>query len=181
MESMKSSLLGRGGMGAVYRVRHILLNVELALKPSIRNELATPPRRAASKLKRKLPFSLKHPNLVKVHDFGVFEDGHPFLVMDLVQGKTLQSLIKERGQLGLDEVESILRNCVFGLASAHEQQVVHRDIKPANIMVVDGLPLNTEGSVKLLDFGIAKIANEDRGEMQTLTQTGEIFLAALIT
>lgn len=169
------ALLGRGGMGAVYRVRHLLLNVELALKTLDTQRIGDASSSRRFQTEAKAAFSLQHPNLVKVHDFGVFEDGHPFLVMDLVQGRTLQTMLKERGKLNLDEIESIFTQLCFGLANAHEQQVVHRDIKPANIMIVDGLPLSAEGSVKVLDFGIAKIVNSDRGEMQTLTQTGEIF------
>lgn len=169
------SLLGRGGMGAVYRVRHLLLNVELALKTLDSQRIGDASSSRRFQTEAKAAFSLQHPNLVKVHDFGVFEDGHPFLVMDLVQGKTLQTMLMERGKLNLDEIESIFTQLCFGLANAHEQQVVHRDIKPANIMIVDGLPLSAEGSVRVLDFGIAKIVNSDRGEMQTLTQTGEIF------
>ncbi|MBX9952737.1 MAG: serine/threonine protein kinase [Candidatus Obscuribacterales bacterium] len=169
------SLLGRGGMGAVYRVRHKLLNVELALKTLDSQRLSDASSSRRFQTEAKAAFSLKHPNLVKVHDFGVLENGHPFLVMDLVQGRTLQSLIKERGQLSLEELEPIFSQLCFGLAHAHHHQVVHRDIKPANIMIVDEMKRTDEGSVKILDFGIAKIVNQDRGEMDALTQTGEIF------
>jgi len=169
------SLLGRGGMGTVYRVRHILLNMEMALKTLDTKHLSDVSTSRRFQTEAKAAFSLKHPNLVKVHDFGVLEDGHPFLVMDLVKGNTLQAVIKECGRLSLEDVGAIFAQLCFGLAHAHQQQVVHRDIKPANIMIVDGISLKNEGSVKILDFGIAKIVNSDRGEMQTLTQTGEIF------
>ncbi|HIA55787.1 MAG TPA: serine/threonine protein kinase [Candidatus Melainabacteria bacterium] len=169
------SLLGKGGMGAVYRVRHKLLNIELALKTLDTQRLSDASSSRRFQTEAKAAFSLKHANLVKVHDFGVLEDGHPFLVMDLVQGKTLQELIKARGQLSLEEIEPIFTQLCFGLSHAHHQQVVHRDIKPANIMIVDGMNLKDEGSVKVLDFGIAKIVNEDRSELDALTQTGEIF------
>jgi len=170
------SLLGKGGMGSVYRVRHKLLNVELALKTLDSQRLSDANSSRRFQTEAKAAFSLKHPNLVKVHDFGVLENGHPFLVMDLVQGRTLQSLIKERGQLPLEELEPIFSQLCFGLAHAHHHhQVVHRDIKPANIMIVDAMERADEGSVKILDFGIAKIVKEDRGEMDALTQTGEIF------
>jgi serine/threonine protein kinase len=169
------SLLGKGGMGSVYRVRHKLLNVDLALKTLDSAHLDDAQSSRRFQTEAKAAFSLKHPNLVKVHDFGVLDNGHPFLVMDLVQGKTLQAVIKERGQLGFSEIEPIFTQLCFGLAYAHQQQVVHRDIKPANIMLVDGVDLKTEGSVKILDFGIAKVVDADRGEMEALTQTGEIF------
>ena len=87
----------------------------------------------------------------------------------------MQALLKERGHLSFDELEPIFTQLCFGLSHAHHQKVVHRDIKPANIMIVDGMSLKDEGSVKILDFGIAKIVSEDRGEMDALTQTGEIF------
>ncbi len=169
------ALLGKGGMGAVYQVRHILLNVDMALKTLDSQRLGDANSARRFQTEAQAAFSLKHPNLVKVHDFGVLDDGHPFLVMDLVKGKTLQTLIKERGQLSFSEIEPIFVQLCFGLAHAHQQQVVHRDIKPANIMIVDGVPLKDEGSIKILDFGIAKIVNSDRGEMDALTQTGEIF------
>ncbi len=169
------SFLGKGGMGSVYRVKHVHLGVELALKALDATRIGDSNSSRRFQNEGKAAFSLKHPGLVKVHDYGILENGHPFLVMDLVKGKTLQDLIKEHGRLSLSEVESIFVQLCFGLAYAHQQSVVHRDIKPANIMLVDGIPLKDEGSVKVLDFGIAKIVNEDRGEMQTLTATGEVF------
>ncbi len=169
------SLLGQGGMGTVYRVKHILLGVELALKTLDIQRVGDATSSRRFQTEAKAAFSLKHPNLVKVHDFGVLEDGQPFLVMDLVEGKTLQTFIKERGQLSLSEIEAIFVQLCFGLAHAHQQQVVHRDIKPANIMLTDGVALNVEGSVKVLDFGIAKIVDSDRNTMEALTMTGEVF------
>ena len=169
------SLLGRGGMGTVYRVRHILLNIEMALKTLDTKHLEDANASRRFQTEAKAAFSLQHPNLVKVHDFGVLEDGRPFLVMDFVGGKTLQGLIKERGRLQIEEVGAIFAQLCFGLAHAHERQIVHRDIKPANIMIVDDTNIKREGNVKILDFGIAKIVNSDRNEMQALTQTGEIF------
>ncbi len=169
------SLLGVGGMGAVYRARHLLLNTEVALKTLDTERLADTTSSRRFLTEAKAAFSLKHPNLINVYDFGVLADGHPFLVMELVHGKTLQSIVEEKGKLSLSDIADFFPQICFGLAYAHQHQVVHRDIKPANIMIVDGLPLHQEGSVKILDFGIAKIVNDDRGEMQTLTQTGEIF------
>lgn len=169
------SFLGKGGMGSVYRVKQVLLGVELALKSLDLQRLEDVSSSRRFRAEAKAAFMLKHPNLVKVHDFGVLESGHPYFAMDLVQGKTLQTFIKERGKLSLDEIEAIFVQLCFGLAHAHKHAVVHRDVKPANVMLADGVPLKSEGSVKILDFGIAKVVNEDRGTMDSLTMTGEVF------
>jgi len=168
-------ILGCGGMGAVYRAKHLLLNIEVALKTLDAERLGDATSSRRFRTEAKAAFSLKHPNVVKVHDFGALETGQPYLVMELVKGRSLQSLIKERGRLALPQIASIFAQICSGLAHAHYQQIIHRDIKPANIMLVDDTPLSEEGSVKILDFGIAKIVGSACGEMQTLTQTGEIF------
>lgn len=168
------SLLGKGGMGTVYRVKQKLLGVDLALKTLDAEQLSDSAAARRFQTEAKAAFSLKHPNLVKVHDFGVFENGQPFFAMDLVEGQTLQDMIKQKGRLSLEQIEAIFTQICFGLAFAHSKSVVHRDVKPGNIMVTGG-DLRTEGSVKILDFGIAKVVAADRGEMDALTRTGEIF------
>ena len=167
------SFLGRGGMGVVYKVEQIFLGKELALKTidqASQSDIAV--RRFQAEARA--VFAVNHPNIVSVHDFGLLDDQTPFLAMEFVQGKTLGELIKARS-LPLDDVLKIFIQVCFGLAHAHKSGVVHRDIKPNNIMVLDGIPLGTEGSVKILDFGIAKLTQHDGGEIQALTKTGEIF------
>ncbi len=113
-------------MGSVYRVRYKLLNVDLALKTLDTAHLDDAQSSRRFQTEAKAAFSAETSEFAKVHDFGVLDNGHPFLVMDLVQGKTLQAVIKERGQLSFSEIEPIFAQLCFGLAYAHQQQVVHQ-------------------------------------------------------
>ncbi len=119
--------------------------------------------------------SLKHPNLVEVHDFGVTEEHHPYLLMDLVDGQSLAQLLKKQGTLSVVRTVSLSVQVAFGLLYAHENKVVHRDIKPGNIMLLHADEITTEGSIRIVDFGIAKLVQSDEGQIQELTKTGEIF------
>ncbi len=167
------ALLGRGGMGVVYRVEQIFLGKELALK-TIDRQLMSDITMRRFQAEARAAFAVDHPNIVAVHDFGLFEDQTPFLVMEIVDGETLSDRLK-RGPLTVHEAIAIFVQVCFGLAHAHENRVVHRDIKPGNIMLVDEAPGALETGVKILDFGIAKLAHSEGGEIQALTRTGEIF------
>ncbi|HEY9684376.1 MAG TPA: protein kinase [Drouetiella sp.] len=167
------SLLGRGGMGVVYKVEQIFLGKTLALKTidsASQSEILV--RRFQAEAKAIIAVS--HPNIVAVHDFGVFEDGTPFLAMEFVEGQTLSQLIQSR-TLSLDDALEYFIQVCFGLAHAHRCGIVHRDIKPGNLMIVAGIKPGADGCVKILDFGIAKLTQSEGGEIQSLTQTGEIF------
>jgi serine/threonine protein kinase len=168
------SRLGKGGMGLVYRVKQIFVNKEFALKTIDKNCMTDIAIRRFQQEAR-TAFSLDHPSIITVNDFGVLDDQTPFLVMELINGETLGELLKRTGCLTLEQAIPIFVQACFGLAYAHQCGVVHRDIKPNNIMIVKGLPLGAEGSVKILDFGIAKFTEHEGGEMQALTRTGEIF------
>src|SRR5262249_42826160 len=117
--------------------------------------------------------NLDHPNIVKVFDFGVDEKDRPYLVMDFLEGKTLGELIKTHGSLPMDQAVHIFEQACDSLDHAHGKGLVHRDLKPGNIMVVKGH--RDDHSVKILDFGIAKIVGDGGAVSQTLTNTGEIF------
>lgn len=168
------SRIGKGGMGLVYRVNHILINKEFALKTIDKNRISEMTIRRFQQEAR-TSFSLDHPNIIAVKDFGILEDQTPFLVMELVKGETLSDRLKRTGCLTLEQAIPIFVQICFGLAYAHECGIVHRDIKPSNIMLLSGLPLGTEGSIKIFDFGIAKLTEHEGGEIQALTRTGEIF------
>lgn len=167
------SLLGKGGMGVVYKVEQIFLGKELALKTIDRNLMSDITVRRFQ-AEARAAFAVDHPNIVAVHDFGLFDDDTPFLVMEIVQGETLTDRLK-RGTLSVEEAISIYIQVCFGLAHAHESGVVHRDIKPGNIMLLTDVPEGIQTGVKILDFGIAKLSHSGSGEVQALTQTGEIF------
>jgi serine/threonine protein kinase len=169
------SLLGVGGMGVVYRVNQIFLDKHFALK-TIGKLQTSDTKIRRFQLEARAAFAVNHPNIIAVNDFGLLDDGTPFLVMELIEGQTLTDRLKEKGgKLAITDVIQIFVQACFGLAYAHENGIVHRDIKPSNIMILNGIPLSSEGSVKIVDFGIAKFAQHDDGEVQALTKTGEIF------
>ncbi|MDR3614155.1 MAG: serine/threonine-protein kinase [Candidatus Obscuribacterales bacterium] len=168
------SRLGSGGMGTVYRVEQIFLKKEFALKTMDRST-GSDVMIQRFQQEAKAAFSLNHPNLVKVHDYGILDNGNPYLVMDFIDGVTFAEYLKEHGPLPIESVAPLFVQACFGLMAAHEQSVVHRDIKPANLMLLNDVRLDSEGSVKLVDFGIAKLVNREDGEIQALTRTGEIF------
>ncbi len=148
--------LGRGGMGAVYRVRHQKLGAIFALKtlhPRWSDEADSVGRfyREARVIAQ-----LRHPHIVKVFDIGQDGDRHYF-VMEYIQGRTLNEILAHEGPLPLARVLAISRQVAQALAYAHAQQpsVVHRDIKPHNILIEDDT-----GRVVVMDFGIAKLLGE---------------------
>src|SRR5687768_6455541 len=141
-------LVGAGGMGEVYRARDTKLNREVAIKvllPSVANDAE---RLARFSREAQVLASLNHPNIAQIH--GV-EDGAGVraLVMEMVEGPTLADRIAA-GPIPLDEAVPIAKQIAEALEAAHEQGVIHRDLKPANIKV------RADGTVKVLDFGLAK-------------------------
>lgn len=149
-----TSILGEGGMGAVWLARNQVLHVDVALK-LIRAHVAS--AHTAERLLREARATarLKHPSIVQVHDFGESERGDPFIVMEVLDGESLDSLLSRRGALPATRAVQLLLPIVSALAEAHEHGIVHRDIKPENIILVS----DRQGTIvpKVLDFGIAKV------------------------
>ncbi|MDQ5934076.1 MAG: Non-specific serine/threonine protein kinase, partial [Cyanobacteriota bacterium erpe_2018_sw_21hr_WHONDRS-SW48-000092_B_bin.40] len=168
------SILGKGGMGLVYRVEQIFLGKELALK-TIHKSFLSDITVKRFEHEARAAFAVNHPNIIAVNAYGLLDDQTPFLAMEIVDGETLAELLHDSGPLPMAAALPIIIQVCFGLAHAHNSGVVHRDIKPSNIMILKGRELGTEGSVKILDFGIAKFSHRDGGEIQALTKTGEIF------
>jgi serine/threonine protein kinase len=167
-------LLGRGGMGSVYQVQHMHLRTEYALKClNIQQQNDANWRRFENEARA--ANMLDHPNLIKVHDSGLLPDGQPYFVMDLINGVTLGDEIKKTGTLPVPIVLKVFIQVGFALSYAHERGVIHRDIKPSNIMLVKNDDGTLSNSVKVVDFGIAKLTGQDEFSQQSLTKTGEIF------
>ena len=146
--------LGRGASSIVYEAEHVGLGRRVALKVldaerTHSREFTTRFRREARALSR-----LQHPNLVRVYDFGQASDGRMYSAMELVEGETLRVLLEQGAQLSHRKVMRIGMQAARALAAAHRAGIVHRDIKPENLI------LTPAGELKLLDFGIAKTADE---------------------
>src|SRR4029434_10480809 len=143
------SLIGEGGMGAVYRGRDTRLDRDVAIKVLLESFAHDPDRLARFEREAKLLASLNHPHIAQVYGLEV-SDATSALVMELVDGLTLADRIAQ-GPLPIDEALSIARQIADALEAAHEQGIAHRDLKPANIK------LRPDGTVKVLDFGLAKL------------------------
>jgi serine/threonine protein kinase len=168
-------LLGQGGMGAVWAGEHISLGQRVAIKflhPKMaRNAEAR--RRFENEARAAARISSRH--AVKVHDHGVTEDGHPFIVMEYLEGKTLERVLREKGPMLLPEVATIVTQVARALEAAHEAGIVHRDLKPDNIFLANDPEAGRLGyTVKVVDFGIAKLVHEDTGVTGGATQAGSL-------
>jgi Tol biopolymer transport system component len=142
------SLVGAGGMGEVYKARDTRLNRDIAIKVLPEQLALDPDRLARLKREAQVLASLNHPNIAAIYGFEE-ADGVQALVLELVEGPTLADRIA-RGRIPLDEALPMARQIAEALEAAHEQGIIHRDLKPANIKVRD------DGTVKVLDFGLAK-------------------------
>src|SRR6266446_584590 len=160
------ALVGRGGMGAVYKARQLALDRLVAIKllpleVSVNRDFSDRFVREARTMAK-----LNHPNIVAVHDFGTTRERHLFFVMEFVSGANLHSIIHEAG-LNPDQALWLAGEICAALAYAHGKGVVHRDIKPANVMV------NRESHVKVADFGLARLTDATP-EMHGMTMTGMV-------
>jgi len=163
--------LGAGGMGAVYKARHTAFGELRALKVIGTHLVGDEDYLARFKSEAVLSRKLDHPNVVRVEDFDVTEDGRPFIVMEYVEGESLRGVIRREGALDVGRAAEIARQACEGLSAAHALGILHRDIKPDNILLVPG-PDGLD-QVKLLDFGLAKVVEGfDGAGVQVATRTG---------
>ncbi|MBI5084518.1 MAG: serine/threonine protein kinase, partial [Acidobacteria bacterium] len=153
------AVLGAGGMGKVYKVRNVISNRIEAMKVLLANLQEHPELADRFVREIQLQATLSHPNIASLHTALYFEN-QLLMLMEFVDGMTLDSLIKS-GPLHLDEASDYMAQVLDALAYAHDKGIIHRDLKPANMM------LTHEGRIKLLDFGIAKLAAD-----RSLTRTG---------
>ncbi|MCW5802753.1 MAG: protein kinase [Deltaproteobacteria bacterium] len=167
------AVLGEGGMGVVYRAEHVQLGKPVAIKviqPDISSDPTMVQRffteaRAAS--------SIDHPGIVEVHDYGTHRDGRAYLVMSLLTGESLEARLA-RGPLPCEEAATIVAQAAAALAAAHARGIVHRDLKPDNLFLVPNELVPGGLQVRLLDFGIAKLASDRTGPGPHATLAGAL-------
>lgn len=143
-------------MGLVFKARHVFLKTLHAIKIILPDLVGNDPNLATRFRQEALAAAaIRHQNIISVTDFGITADSMPFLVMEFVQGKSLQEIMADEGAMPLWRAMELMEPICAGMAAAHRQKIIHRDLKPLNVMIQDGMPLN-EG-IKILDFGLAKI------------------------
>src|SRR5437762_11272024 len=148
--------LGQGGMGVVFQARHIFLKTPHAIKVILPDLVGNDPMLTTRFRQEALAAAaIRHPNIIAVTDFGVVRGTMPFLVMEFVNGRSLQEIMAEEGAMSPARAFELMAPTVAGIAAAHRQNIVHRDLKPLNIMIQEHLPINED--LKILDFGLAKI------------------------
>lgn len=164
--------LGIGGMGTVYRARHLLIDRPVAVK--VLNQRFVEDEAARTRFRREARAAgrLQHTNAVTVTDFGESHDGYVYLVMELLEGRTLRDVLAKEAPLDAARAVSLMMQISAAVAAAHEAGIIHRDLKPANIFIVQRAEV--PAVVKVLDFGIAKLAAEafEEDDPLTLTQVG---------
>jgi hypothetical protein len=153
--------VGRGGMGVLYRAHDPVLDRDVALKMMLVDFTADQSARERFEREARAVARLQHRNVVTIHELGDF-DGTPFIVMEFLGGKDLDERLRSGVPMTLAEKLDVVIQLCDGLGYAHEQGIVHRDVKPGNVRLLD------DGTVKILDFGIAKFA------MSSVTQSGSI-------
>src|SRR5678816_3412767 len=164
--------IGEGGMGAVYQAEHALIEKKIALKILFQDLTRRPDLIARFLQEAKSASRIGHENVIDISDFGQSPEGLVFIAMEYLDGQDLGKMLKKGGPMFWERARPILMQITKGLRAAHGNGIIHRDMKPENVYLIqrEGRP----DFVKVLDFGIAKIVNDDAGG-PALTQTGMIF------
>ena len=161
--------IARGGMGAVYQARDKENGMTVAIKLMAQDLLHDSAARKRFEQEAAHLASLDHPYIISVYSSGTTAQGAPYLVMELGKGQTLDEILKERGSLSAEKTVNLFMEILSGLEYAHNNGILHRDLKPSNIIVEnieEGYP-----SVKILDFGIMKLIDEDGSKTAAITAT----------
>jgi hypothetical protein len=155
---MVTDYIGRGGMCAVYKAKHVYMEKVVAVKVLLRHLASDPPSLKRFQREAKSASMLNHPNLLEVYDFGVTIEGQAFIVMEFVEGKSLDDLLEMGSNTcSVPEFVDICTQICEGLQHAHENGVIHRDLKPSNIMMRER---DGKRILQIVDFGLAKVLDD---------------------
>jgi serine/threonine protein kinase len=169
------SVLGRGGTSVVYKARHQLMDRLVAIKMLLWSGDAIHDEKKIRRFQQEARTTsrLNHPNIATLYDFGISPQGQPYLVMEYLEGHSLEELINNQNHLDCERTIKIFCQLCDALEHAHHRGVVHRDMKPSNVIVStddDG-----QDFCKIVDFGIAELLSTSRGETQKLAGTQNVF------
>ena len=165
--------LGGGGMGTVYRATHLLIERPVAIKVLSQRFVGDHTAQERFRREARAAGRMHHPNAVTVTDFGATEDGWLYIVMELLEGRTLRDLLAREAPLDPARAVSFMLQACSAVGAAHDANLIHRDLKPANIFIEQRPDL--PAVAKVLDFGVAKFTVDDHDDdYQTLTQVGAI-------
>ena len=164
--------LGAGGMGAVYRARHLSMDRPVAIKFLQERFIEDEAARVRLQTEARAAVKLRHPNAVAVTDCGQTAEGSVYIVMELLEGRTLREIVSREAPLETARAISIMLQASDAVAAAHEAGIIHRDLKPSNILITQSA--EQPAVVKVLDFGIAKVSADDDEDVSTPAQTNTV-------
>lgn len=164
-------VIGEGGWSTVYKAKDIKLNRLVAVKLLHRHLVSSPEKVKRFQQEAESAAQMAHNNVVVTYDYGMMPDGQPYIVMELLQGRSLQTVLNEEGRLPYQKLIDFMLPVCEGMHAAHEKGLVHRDLKPGNIFVTRNL--QGDQVVKVVDFGLAKVVETGQGlAAASLTETG---------
>jgi serine/threonine protein kinase len=170
-------LLGEGGTSTVYKARHLLMDKIVAIKVLKLQLAADDVWLSRFKKEAQSATVLKHPNIIDIQAYGVTDEGSPYMVMEFIDGMSLQSVLKTQGRLKTERAIRLFGQICAGLSQAHHHKMVHRDLKPANVMIAQ--PGENEQAV-ILDFGLVKETGQNETQ-QALTRGAPIGTASYMS
>lgn len=170
---MIEAIIGKGGMGVVYRARHTNFDRQFAVKV-LKSELITDPQ-AVKRFRNEANAAgaIRHPNAIAITDFNITAEGLAYLVMDYVEGRSLREIVKKEGPIPYERTVKLIAQVCDAVAAAHRKGIIHRDLKPDNIMVEATESLDQPEMVHVLDFGIAKLS-QNPSYSESITVGGAI-------
>ena len=165
-------LLGEGGFGEVYEAENPFLQRRAAIKVLHTGMVQDPELVRRFLNEARAASAIRHPNIIDVFDAGVTPEGEPYILMEFLDGDSLQKILLERGRIPMRTVQEIVRQAGSALSAAHTAGIVHRDLKPENLFLIPDEGMAMGFRVKVLDFGIAKINHRDDQNSTMKTQAG---------